>query len=354
MKKVYLDYASLTPIDKGVLKAIKKYSSSGYSNPSALHASGVSAKKAVLDARERIAKALHAHADEIMFTSGGTEANHLALQSALGKKILISAIEHSSIMHSSNGNKVKIPVDKDGLVDLEFLKKNITADTGLVSIMMVNNEIGAIEPLREIAKIVRDANKRLGTKILFHTDACQAFTHFSVHVEKLGADIISLDGHKMHGPRGMGILYVKRGSADISRAGTNNVPGIMGLAYAIDLAEKMRDGEFKRLADIKKSCIEELRKINPAIKINGDIEHASPHILNISISGIDNEFLVLQLDARNIECSTKSACLKDEDESYVLKAIGADSRTSVRFSFGRQTTMGDVQKLKKALKTIIL
>ncbi len=347
-RKIYLDYASLTPIDKGVLKVMKKYSSSNYSNPSALYASAVVAKKAILDARERIASVIHAHPDEIIFTSGGTESNHLALGVAKSKKILISAIEHSSIITSSTFH---IPVDTGGLIDMELLKKSLTIDVALVSVMMVNNEIGTIEPIHEIAKMVRDANKRFGTNILFHTDACQAFTSLPIYVEKLGADMISLDGHKMYGPRGMGMLYVKRGTVGIARSGTENVPGIMGLAYATLLAEKVREKENIRMDKLKKFFLDGLLEINPEIKVNGS--HTTSHILNISIPNIDNEFFILQLDARGIECSTKSICLKDEDESYVLTAIGADSHTSVRFSFGRKTTKGDMKNTLKTTDNIL-
>ncbi len=284
---------------------------------------------------------------EIIFTSGLTEANNLALLGVKGS-LVISAIEHSSIIE---GNKATvIGVDNNGLVNLEELKKAITAETILISIHLVNNEIGTIEPIQEIAKIVRDARKKFGTQILLHTDACQA-SLLPLHVEKLGVDMMTLDGHKIYGPRGVGMLYVKRGvklepiifgggQEKGLRSGTENVPGIMGFALALEIADKLRDKEFKRLGELKNFFIKELK----GIKINGSPEKTSPHILNISIPGIDNEFFVLKLDAKGIECSTKSACLRDEDESYVLRAIGADSRTSIRFSFGRSTSKNDLRK----------
>ncbi len=359
-KKIYLDYASLTPIDKGVLKMVKKYSSKEYANPSSIYSSGVKAEKAIEDAKVRIAKILHAHPDEIVFTSGGTESNNLILQNFQDRQIIISSIEHSSIINSARSEKnniIHIPVDKNGFVDLEYLKKSITAETSLVSIMMVNNEIGTIEPIHEIAKIVRDANKRFGTKILFHTDACQTPIHLPIHVEKLGADMISLDGNKIYGPRGVGMLYIKRVNENsekkITRTGTENVPGIMGFAYALELADKMREKENMRISELKNFFLNELIKINSNIKINGNLENSVPNILNISIPGIDNEFFVLQLDVQRVECSTKSACLVDEDESYVLKAMGADSKTSVRFSFGRQTSKGDLKKVLKIIRKVL-
>lgn len=348
MKRIYLDYASLTPIDKGVMKQIKKYSTGEYTNPSSLYASGMAAKKAIENAKERIAKVLHAHPDEIFFTSGGTESNSLVLRKFIEKKIMISAIEHSSVLNSRNFTLFKdikhVLVDQNGIVDLEFLKNNLNSEIGLVSIMYVNNEIGTIEPIHEVVKIVRDFNKKNNTNILVHTDACQAAVHLPMYIEKLGVDMMSLDGHKMYGPRGMGMLYVKRTVTEtigyIEKAGTENVPGIMGLAHAVELTEKMREKETMRVAELKGFFLSELKKINPEIKVNSSLENSVPNILNVSIPSIDNEFFLFQLDAKGIEVSTKSACLRDEDESYVLKAIGASSKNSVRFSFGRGTTKG--------------
>jgi cysteine desulfurase len=361
MKKIYLDYASLTPIDRKVAKEIKKYSSADYGNPSALYTSAVKSKKAVQDARVRIAKVLHAHADEIYFTGSGTEANNLALN--VSGEIVISAIEHSSIIEKKGVTVVG--VNSNGVVNFEELEKAITAETRLVSVMYVNNEIGTVQPIAEIAKIVRDARKKFGTTILLHTDACQAGL-FPLHVEKLGVDLMTLDGHKLYGPRGIGMLYIKRGvkldpiifgggQEKGLRSGTENVPAIMGFALALEIADKIRDKEAKRISDLKSFFVGELKKGIPNLKINGVNEEivegrydlSSPHIVNISFPNIDSEFFVLKLDAAGIECSTKSACLRDEDESYVLRAIGADSRTSVRFSFGRDTGKSDLKKVAK-------
>jgi len=292
-----------------------------------------------------MAQIIHAHPDEIILTSGGTESNRLVLESFADKKIIISNIEHSSIIKNAKAKHVPI--------DLEIIKKSITKDTALVSIMLVNNEIGSIQPIKEIAKIVRDASKNFNTRIYLHTDACQAPLHLPLYVEKLGIDFMTLDGSKIYGPRGMGMLYVKRGTVKIAREGTENIPGIMGFAYALEKAEKMREKETARLADLKKFFIEEFKKINPEIKVNGSLENSVPNILNISIPNIDNEFFILQLDANGIECSTKSACLRDEDESYVLKAIGAHSRNSVRFSFGRGTSKVDLKKTLEIIRKIM-
>ncbi len=354
MKRIYLDYASLTPIDKGVLKQINKFSKREYSNPSALYASAVKSKSVIEDAKQRIAKVLHSHPDEIIFTSGGTESNHLVLNHFKGQKIIVSSIEHSSIINADKNSFdiTYVSVDKNGQVDLDLLKKSITSETALVSIMMVNNEIGTIQPIQEIAKIVRDYKKNSNSQLpLLHTDASQAPIHLPIYVEKLGVDMITLDGNKIYGPRGVGMLYVKRGSVDIVRAGTENIPGIMGFTYALEIAEKMREKESGRIAELKEFFIDELKKINTEIKVNGS--NTTPHILNISIPNIDSEFFVLQLDAKGIECSTKSACLRDEDESYVLKAIEVSSKDSVRFSFGRYTTKGELKKVLGVVKGIL-
>ena len=351
MKRIYLDYASLTPVDKGVLKLIKKYSNKKYTNPSALYSSAVMAKEVVKDAYNRVAAIIHAHTDEIIFTSGGTESNQLVLDSVIGKHIIVSAIEHSSIIQNSKATQIL--VDNSGLVDLDLLKTSITAETVLVSIIMVNNEIGVIQPIHEIAKIVRDARKKFNTKIHFHVDASQAIVHFPLYVEKLGIDLMTLDGNKIYGPRGIGMLYVKRDSVKIFRPGTLNVPSIAGFAYALYLVEKMREKETARIVELKDFFIKELHKINKEIRVNGNLEKSSPHILNVSIPNTDNEFFILQLDAKGIECSTKSACLRDEDESYVLKAIGSDSKVSVRFSFGRGTKKGELKKVVKAIEKIL-
>ena len=346
--RIYLDYASLTPIDKGVLRVTKKYSSEKYSNPSSLHASGVVAQKALLDARIRIAKVLHAHEDEIVFTSGGTESNRLVIELAEGGQIVMGAIEHSSLVDAPN--TVHVSVDPSGVIDLEQLKSSITSETKLVSVMLVNNEIGTIEPLKEIAKIVRDFKKKNNSVFpLLHTDACQAPLYIPLYIEQLGVDLVTLDGAKIYGTRGVGLLYVRRG-LKVKRPGTENLPGIMGFMYALEKAEELREKETMRVGELKKYFADELKKIIPDMKVNGTLENSAPHILSVSIPNIDNEFFLLQLDAKGIECSTKSACLRDEDESYVLKAIGADSKTSLRFSFGRGTTKGQLRKVLKVIE----
>ena len=417
-RRIYLDYASLTPIDPRVIREMKAYSSQTYANPSSLYREGVAAHTALNEGRTRTAAFLHAHPDEILFTSGGTEANGLALEGAgrtahcSGIKkphLIVSAVEHSSVlevadMMERHGTEVtRLGVNEAGIISLDELKRALKPDTFMVSIMTVNNEIGTIQPIREIAKIIRQARERFrgtasGTSAspypLFHTDAAQAASFMDLNAEKLGVDLLTLDGSKAYGPRGISCLYVKRGTPiepimygggqeSGLRSGTENIPSIMGFAKALDIASSLREKESMRINHLKAGFAADLKAIRPDITVNpseeeqasgalsksgknvatfqksqnGDAAFATlvqaPHILNVSIPGIDNEFFVLQMDARGIACSTKSSCLRDQDESYVLKAIGVDSKTSVRFSFGRWTKESDIKKALSAVKEVL-
>lgn len=400
MKRIYLDYASLTPTDPRVAREMKKHSSADFANPSSIYTEGVAAKKAMEAARARVAGFVHAHADEIVFTSGGTEANGLALEGAgraayrtlaepLGPQakihLVTTNIEHSSVMETvgmlgTHGVEVtRLAVGPDGRIDLEELKKSIRPNTYMVSIMTVNNEIGTIQPLRDIAKAVRYAREHVAPKNadgsrsrypLLHTDAAQAASHFDLNVEQLGVDLMTLDGGKVYGPRGIGALYVRRGTPIEQtiygggqerglRSGTENIPAIIGFAKALEMCAEGRLEEAARILRLKRSFFEGLLKIRPDVRLNPatlavDDPALAPNILNISIPGIDNEFFVLQLDAKGIAASTKSSCLRDEDESYVLRAIGADSRISVRFSFGRGTSERDVRRSLRIIQGVLL
>lgn len=408
-----MDYASLTPIDPKVIHEMKKYSILQYANPSSLYREGVSARKALEKAKTEIASFLGAHQDEVFFTSGGTESNNIAIMGtieSLSKKgiqysemhIVVSAIEHSSIIEVANYLKTKgiqvdfIPVHKNGVVNLDILKKSLKPNTVLVSVMTVNNEIGSIQPIRDIAKIVRDYRKSLHIEILqeinvenvsrtetdtnswrnkilpdisnhypiMHTDASQAGLYQELKVEKLGIQLLTLDSSKMYGPRGIGLLFKKRnvplspiifggGQEKGLRSGTENIPAIMGFAKAVEIAHEERDSEVIRLQELKKYFIESLESIRPDIVVHGDHDTTSPHIANINIPRIDNEFFLLQLDAKGIACSTKSSCLRDADESYVLKAIGADTHTAIRFSFGRWSRKAHIRKLIRVILQLL-
>lgn len=389
MKRIYLDHASLTPIDKEVFQEIQKYSKGEFANPSAIYKEGVKAKRVVDDARKKIAGFLSAHGDEIFFTSGGTEANNLVIigifeaEIKKGKKpqdihIVTSKIEHASILEpirllESLGAKVDyIGVDKEGIVDFKELKEKICKETILVSIMYVNNEIGTIQPIREIAKIIRDFRKTntLLARPFFHTDACQAPLYIKLDVEKLGVDLMTIDGQKMNGPRGVGAFYKKKnvelaplifggGQERGLRSGTENVAGIAGFAKAFDLVEKRMAKDTKTVNEIRNYFISKLKsEIFPKVPgavINGSETKRTPNNVNISLPGIDNEFVLLTLDARGVACSTKSSCLRDEDESYVISALGVSkniAKSSIRFSLGRDSSIKDIDYVIKVLKSI--
>ncbi len=349
-KHVYLDYASLTPVLEGVFSVMKKYSSPEYANPSSLHSSGVRASRALLDAEKRSAHIIHAHADEILFTSGGTESNHLLFNSFKPEECIISAFEHSSIMNYAPLKK--IPLLPTGAVNMEELKRLITPDIKLVSVMMVNNEVGTLEDIASIAKVIRHIRKERGSVYpYFHTDASQAPVCIEIDVEKLGIDFMTLDSHKVYGPRGVGLLYVKRDTRELTRGGTENLPGIMGFVYALEKVDAMRARETLRIQKLRSVFLDGLRDIYPSMIVNGGV--TSPHIIHVSLLGVDSEYMVFQLDARGIECSTKSACLKDSDESYVAHALGIDSTSSLRFSLGISTTLSDIRYVLKVLRDIL-
>jgi cysteine desulfurase len=391
MKKVYLDYASITPTDKRVFKVIKKHYGAEYGNPSSIHGVGVKAIKVVEEARKKCAHFLRAHADEIIFTASGTEANVLAIEGPVRKlfengraysdmHIITSKIEHQSILEpvaylARLGMKVDyIGVDQMGIFDLVDLKKKLRPETVLVSLMMVNNEIGTIQRIREIAKVIRHLwahdsrftihDSRMGnTKPIFHTDASQAPLYLELDTNLLGVDMITLDGHKVYGPKGIGMLYIKRGTELVPiisgggqenglRSGTENVPAIAGLAVAFEIAEKEREKESARLTILRDLAISKILAQIPGVVLNGDKVSRLPNNINISIPNIDAEFLVLQLDARGIQCSTKSSCLKDESESYVIRELKGEpwrAKNSIRLSLGRKTTKNDIEYVIKEL-----
>jgi cysteine desulfurase len=327
-KPIYLDYASLTPIDHEVLSLVQKLYDKSYANPNSLHKDGVKAQKIIDQAKKDVADCIGAHPDEIHFTSSATEANRIAL--SVGKA-LVSPIEHSSVMEGAIDPEF-LEINKDGIVSLEKIKEDIK----IVSVQWVNNEIGTIQPVYEIAKKVKEAGK------IFHVDASQAPLTQAIDLKKVKADLLVLDGNKIYGPRGVGVLFVRRGTnIKIPRGATPNVPAIGGFALALKkINVKKNNAHF-----IKLNNLFDFKNINGSPR--------SPHILNISFPGKDAEFLLFQLDAAGISVSTKSSCMRDEDESYVLKAIGADSKSSIRFSFGTMTTEGEVKKAVEVLRKLI-
>lgn len=390
-KTIYLDFASSTPIDPKVLRVLTQVSQSTFANPSALHKLAVEAHTILNTSRKRIAEAIGAHSDEIIFVSGGTESDNLALlgviQSVKKKypdiipHVIVSAIEHAAVKVVAEkliewGVAVTvIPVDTNGLVDPKNIRSAIRPETVFVSIMYANNEIGTIEPIVEIMKEVRHARRHKDTHAvlpqtypLMHTDASQALNYINIQVEKLGVDLLSFNSSKLYGPKGVGALFVKRntpieplfwgGDQEFGlRPGTEPVPAIVAFAEAIIQTTVLRDKEIKRLTLLRNCFISELQKIFPKIRINGDIVHRLPNNINVTFPNINSELLVIYLDAEGICVSAKSACKsKDPEASHVIAALGLGDSTSetgsIRFSLGRGTTWQELSYTIKALKKI--
>ena len=361
MKTIYLDHAATTPLDPKVKKEMDSIKT--YANPSALHQAGLEAKEILNNARNKVAKILNCKAEEIIFTSGGTESINLAIKGIAQNKghIITSKIEHPAVLETCkflerNGFSITyLDVDKDGLVNPKDLEQAITKNTILISIMYANNEIDTIQPVKEIAKI---ANKH---KIPFHTDACQAgFLDLNIN-----ADLITLNGSKIYGPKGIGILYKKKdikleplmhggGQEFHLRSGTENLTNIVGFAKALELAQKEDNNKIIKLRDY---FIEKVQKEIPRTFLNGHKTKRLPNNANISFLDVEGESILLYLDHKGILVSTGSACSSEKLEvSHVLDAIGIKhdaAHGSIRFSLGKFTTKEDLDHVVKELKGII-
>ena len=366
--RIYLDYAATTPVVPEVYKAMRPYFSEKYGNPGSLHSFGQEALAAVDRARETIAALIGARFDEVIFTSSATEANGLALRSVAKKlkaeshKVIVSAIEHKSVLEAAHElfpEVVELPVSHEGIVDIEALKGALHERTGLVSIMCVNNEIGVVELIAEIARIIKEF-KAVSDGPLFHTDASHAFQHLPCNVDELGVDMMTLCAHKIYGPKGVGALYVRGGVDRDLRRGTENVPNIVGFARAAELAAERRESEEKRLRKLLARFVEGVKRTYPKAEINGPAAEAAnraPHIVNIAFPGKKGEELLIKLDNAGVAVSTGAACRSRAVlPSYVLEALGHPrerARASVRISFGMTTTEAEideaVQRLADAL-----
>ena len=368
--EVYLDNAATTKIDEKVLRAMEPYLTEKYGNASSLHTIGLEAKRALEQSRDTVAKSIKAKPDEIIFTSGGTESNNLALKGVIfsnpGKKhIITTSIEHSSILETckwleKQGIKITyLPVDSEGFVNLEKLNNSITKQTALVSIIHANNEIGTIQNIKEIGKICKEKN------VLFHIDACQSFTKVPIDVKKQNIDLMSLNSHKIHGPKGVGALYIRRGIRITPllhggghekgvRSGTENIAGIVGFAEAIKLAKPKYNNYMRKLRD---KLIEEILKI-PKTNLNGPIgKNRLCNNINICFNNIDGEAIGGYLNAYNIYSSTGSACSSHRLEpSHVLRAIGLSTKqanSSIRLSLSRFNTKKEIDYVIEILKKVI-
>lgn len=388
MKRIYLDHAAATYVEPKVKAAMEPYFIKYFGNASALYEEGRFAKKAIKESREKIASVLSARPEEIIFTGSGTEGDNLAVLGVCrayknqGKHIITTKIEHPAVLEAvktleKEGFKSTVlNVDKNGIVDLKQLKSALTKDTILVSVMYANNEIGAIQPIAEIAKIIRDFkttkqpnNQTTSCHLpFFHTDAVQAANYLDLNVLKLGVDLLTLNGSKIYGPKGIGALYVKKGLKLESlmygggqefniRSGTENIAGIVGLAKALELVQGDKIKESKRLLKLCDKLIKGIVAKIPDVEINGSMIERLPNNANVSIFGVEGESVVLYLDAKGISCSTGSACHSSSLEpSHVIMAIQRPSEYahgSIRFSLGRKNTASEVDYVLKVLPGIV-
>lgn len=374
MKRVYLDYAATTPTDPEVIAAMQPYFFDKFGNASSLHAYGQEAKKALEDSRQMLADFIGAKPVEIIFTSGGTESDNSALLGvayALEKKgnhIITSVIEHHAISEPAKflekkGFKVTyLGVDKDGLVSGDDLKKAITDKTILISVMHANNEIGTLQPIAQLGKLAKDKG------IYFHTDAVQTVGHIPLNVDELNLDLLSLSAHKFYGPKGVGALYVRKGTRLETfmrggdqergrRASTHNIPGIVGLAKAVELCKNKMESEMKFQSILRDRLIKEIPVLIPEVRLNGHLKQRLPNSVNFSIKYIEGESMLLSLDMLGIACSTGSACTSSSLEpSHVLLAIGLDHETahgSLRITLGRWTKQSDIDYLLEKLPPVV-
>lgn len=371
---VYLDYAATSPLDPAVLEAMRPFLGPSYGNPSSAHSLGEEARVAVEEARRKVADLIGAMPHEIFFTSGGTEANNWALLGLTIMKgrneghLITTEVEHPSILEvtrflESLGFEVTyLSVDGKGRVDPEDVRKALRPDTVLVSVMHANNETGVLQPISEIASVTREAG------VPFHTDAVQTVGHLPLDVRELGVDLLSLSAHKFCGPKGIGALFVREG-LDLAplmrgggqergmRSGTENVPGIVGIGKASEIAMEAMREEAERLRELKLRLYEGLRDRVPGLHLNGDLEGSLPGILNVSIEGVPGETLVLNLDLEGIRVSTGSACHSHRIEpSHVLMAMGLGERRAleaVRFSLGRWTREDDIELVLGVLPRVV-
>lgn len=371
---IYLDNNATTPLDDEVFKEMTPYMTTIYGNPSSIHMAGRKSKSAIEKARDQVAKALNASASEIYFTSGGTESDNMAIRGLAhalkdkGNHIISSKIEHPAVLNTleelkSEGYEITLlDVDKNGVVNLEQLERAITNKTILITIMYANNEIGTIEPISEIGKIAKRHN------VLFHTDAVQAVGHINIDLQKLGVDALSLSAHKFYGPKGVGALYLKKGTpfSKITfgghqerdrRPGTENTAGIVGLGKAIELATALLDQNKAQIETLRDYFISQITSKLTGVAINGDLKKRISNNINISFSGVDGETLLQNLDLMGICVSSGSACSSGSlTPSHVLLALGLDKATaksSIRVSLNKYNTKEELDFTIDAIVKII-
>ena len=371
---IYLDHAATTPVKPEVLEAMLPYFSQKFGNASSIYTLGRESKKAIEEARDRTAAALGAQSKEIFFTGSGTEADNWAIKGVAyanrqkGNHIITTAIEHHAILHTcqyleSDGFEVTyLPVDENGLVTPDAVKAAIKPGTILITVMFANNEIGTIQPISEIGKVAREKG------VYFHTDAVQAVGNVRINVEEMNIDLLSLSAHKFYGPKGIGALYIRKGTKITSflhggaqergrRASTENVAAVVGLGKAIEMASKNVDEYNKKLLALRDHAIEEIQKNIPFVRLNGDRNSRLPGNVNFSFEFIEGESLLLMLDMKGIAASSGSACTSGSlDPSHVLLAIGLPheiAHGSLRLTFGEENTREELDYVLETLPAIV-
>jgi cysteine desulfurase len=374
VRRIYLDYAATTPTHPDVVKAMLPYFTEKFGNPSAIYACAQETKAAIEDARSKVARLLGARDEEIVFTSGGTEANNFAIKGTAyankrkGNHIITNVIEHHAVLETCHflekmGYQLTIlPVDSYGMVSPDDVRNAITPKTILITIMMANNEIGTIQPIAEISKIAREAG------VYLHTDAVQTACHLPINVDELGVDMLSMSAHKFYGPKGVGALYIRKGTRLVSfmhgggqernrRASTENVPGIVGMGKAVELAMDEMDAEATRITRLRDKLIKGLfDRIDP-LRLNGHPQKRLPNNVNISIAFVEGEAICLNLDVEGICASTGSACssgsLEPSHVMLALKLPPEEMRSSIRFSLGKWTTDEEIEYVLDVLPRIV-
>lgn len=372
---IYLDHAATTPMDPRVLKKMTPYFRDKYGNASSLHQLGQRAREAIDEARETVAGVLKCKPSEVIFTGSGTESDNLAIKGVAenyaekGKHLITTRFEHHAVLHpmeyleKHRGFEVTyLPVDKHGLVDVKAIAKAIRKDTILVSVMYANNEIGTVEPVAEIGEVCRQAD------VLFHTDACQAAGSLPMEVKRLKVDLLTLNGSKIYGPKGVGVLYLREGAGVMPqmhgggqeyrvRAGTENVAAIVGLAEALKLGQAEREKEGRRLTSLRDRLIREVLRTIPKSRVNGHLRKRLPNNAHFCFADIEGESILLRLDQEGIYGSSGSACTSGTlDPPHVLLAIGLThgvAHGSLRLTLGHSTTAADIKVVVRKLAKVV-
>lgn len=374
MRRIYLDYAATTPTHPEVVEAMLPYFSEVFGNPSSIYTCGQEAKGAIEEARSKVAELIGARDEEIVFTSGGSEADNFAIKGvayaneSTGNHIITTTIEHHAVLETCHFLETKgfrvtyLPVDEYGLVAPEEVRQAITSKTILISVMQANNEIGTIEPIAEIGKIAREAG------IYFHTDAVQTVGHLPISVDELGVDLLSMSAHKLYGPKGVGALYIRKGTKLLPfvhggeqergrRASTENVPGIVGLGKAVEIARQEMSEEAERVTGLRDKLINGLLGQIDHTRLNGHPTNRLPNNVNVSIAFAEGESMCLNLDLEGICTATGSACSSAITEpSHVMLALGLpplEAHSSLRFSLGKWTTEEEIDRVLEVLPRIV-